>query len=80
MNIKDKKYDLIRWDKLIYDVAMRSKERLNRNNNEDFENFIIDTMHGYDLEIWLRVFSDNSIMCDKFIHAHINHLMESEFQ
>ncbi|WP_321429987.1 HNH endonuclease [uncultured Methanolobus sp.] len=53
-----------------WDLAIRLKERLTRNNNEDFRDSIVDLMEakGY-WSIWMTVFKDDSNMLQRFIQA-----------
>ena len=54
----------------VWDIAIRAKERLSRNDNDDFREQIVDTMTGHAYwSIWMTVFQDDSDMLQRFIKA-----------
>lgn len=61
-----------RWDnrRNKWNIAQRARERLQRNNNEDFREQIVETAlgHGY-WSIWMTVFSNDTDMCRRLIQA-----------
>ena len=54
----------------VWDIAIRAKERLSRNDYDDFREQIVDTMTGHAYwSIWMTVFQDDSDMLQRFIKA-----------
>ena len=54
----------------IWNIAVRAKERLSRNDYDDFREQIVDTMTGHAYwSIWMTVFRDDSDMLKRFIKA-----------
>ncbi len=54
----------------IWNIAVRAKERLSRNDYDDFREQIVDTMTGHAYwSIWMTVFRDDSDMLNRFIKA-----------
>ncbi|MCG7847693.1 MAG: HNH endonuclease [ANME-2 cluster archaeon] len=54
----------------IWNIAIRAKERLSRNDYDDFREQIVDTMTGHAYwSIWMTVFRDDSDMLQRFIKA-----------
>ena len=61
-----------RWLNRIeaWNIAQRAKSRLERNNNEDFREQIVETAVGHAYwSIWMTVFSDDSDMLNRLIQA-----------
>lgn len=54
------------YDRMMYDIAIRSKERLGRLDTTDFREMVTLTMRSSSLEIWLEVFEDDPDMCERF--------------
>ena len=50
----------------VYEIAIRSKKRLEQNNTEPFREMIALCAHDLRIDIWLDVFSDNPEMCELF--------------
>jgi len=54
----------------IWNIAVQAKERLSRNDYDDFREQIVDTMTGHAYwSIWMTVFRDDSDMLNRFIKA-----------
>lgn len=61
-----------RWQnrRETWDIAKRAKERLARNNNEDFKDQILDTALAKGFwSVWATVFKDDADMLDRLIKA-----------
>jgi len=53
-----------------WDIAVRSKERLSRNNTDDFREQIVETATGHAYwSVWMTVFQDDPDMRRRFTHA-----------
>jgi len=54
----------------IWDIAVRSKKRLFRNNTDDFREQIVETARGHAYwRVWMKVFEDDPDMRRRFIEA-----------
>jgi len=89
--IYDTEYDGTRHDKGVYDWAVRSKERLSRNDAYAVREIIAmgmvpfpGTSYETDIEIWFSVFSHDTDMCERFTNEitdrHILRQQYSEMQ
>ena len=60
-----------RWQnrKEVWDIAIRAKERLSRNDNNYFREQILETMGNAYWSIWMTVFQDDSDMLRRFIKS-----------
>jgi len=55
----------------VYEIAIKSKERLKQNNTEAFREMIALCAYNLRTDIWLDVFSDNPEMCELFKNYRI---------
>ena len=54
----------------VWNIAVRAKDRLSRNDYDDFRDQIVDTMTGHAYwSIWMTVFQGDSDMLQRFIEA-----------
>ena len=70
--LNDPKASDRRWKnrREVWDIVIRAKERLYRNDYDDFREQIVDTMTGHAYwSIWMTVFQDDSDMLQRFIKA-----------
>ena len=58
-NIYNKEYDLVRYNKMIYDITVRSKKRLSRNNIDSFKEMIVLTVYNTSLEMRFNEIKSN---------------------
>ncbi len=54
----------------VWQIAQRSKDRLQRNNSEDFREQVVETAVGHAYwSIWMTVFADDADMLNRLIRA-----------
>jgi len=70
--LNDPKASDRRWKnrREVWDIAVRTKERLSRTDNDNVREIIVDLMTGYAYwSIWMTVFQDDSDMLRRFIKS-----------